>query len=62
MRTVTGNEIDREKWSAFIDASEQGTVFQSPEIYDLFAQTAQMEPVAIGCEDGAGDGHRRKFR
>jgi hypothetical protein len=47
-------EIGKDRWSALVDENEFGTVFQSPEIYDVFDGTALMDPVVVGCEDKKG--------
>lgn len=49
---------DREKlfqlgWRLFVDAQPEGTVFQSPEMYELFQTNGKMKPVVIGVTDTA---------
>jgi hypothetical protein len=38
-------------WSSFIASHPEGTVFQSPEMYELFQATSRMKPVVIGVAD-----------
>jgi hypothetical protein len=38
-------------WEAFVDAHPEGTVFQSPDMYELFQYTKRMRPVVIGVTD-----------
>jgi serine/alanine adding enzyme len=49
---LTGiDKIDRKTWTGFIDSHPQGTVFQSPAMYDLFESAGKMGPVALACVD-----------
>jgi len=42
-------------WDAFVRSHPQGTVFQSPDMFELFSRTAKMTPVVIGvAEKGSG--------
>jgi serine/alanine adding enzyme len=38
-------------WSSFVDAHPDSTIFQSPEMYELFLHSRGMKPVAIGVAD-----------
>lgn len=38
-------------WEAFVASHPEGTVFQSPDMYELFSRTANMKPVAVGVRD-----------
>jgi len=38
-------------WSSFIDAHPESTIFQSPEMYELFLNSRRMKPVVIGLAD-----------
>jgi serine/alanine adding enzyme len=38
-------------WEAFIAGHLDGTVFQSPEMYELYLETEKMKPVVIGVAD-----------
>jgi hypothetical protein len=38
-------------WEAFVASHPEGTVFQSPDMYELFSLTANMKPVAVGVQD-----------
>ncbi len=51
-KILTGKDnIDRQAWKGFLENHPQGTVFQSPEMHDLFESAARMEPVALACTD-----------
>lgn len=38
-------------WSSFVASHPKGTVFQSPEMFELFQKTSKMKPVVIGIND-----------
>jgi serine/alanine adding enzyme len=38
-------------WSSFVDGHPEGTVFQSPEMYELFSHSRYMDPVVVGIAD-----------
>ena len=38
-------------WADFVERHPDGTVFQSPEMYELFAKSRRMKPVVIGLYD-----------
>jgi serine/alanine adding enzyme len=38
-------------WGEFVNSHPEGTVFQSPEMYELFIRTGRMKPVAAGLID-----------
>jgi serine/alanine adding enzyme len=38
-------------WSSFIAFHPEGSIFQSPEMYELFQKTGRMKPVVIGIAD-----------
>jgi len=42
------SQISAAGWSSFINAHPDGTVFQSPDMYELFDRTEKMCPVVIG--------------
>jgi hypothetical protein len=49
---VTDPEVlTKAGWAKFVDNHPQGTVFQSPDMYELFRRTARMKPLVIGLLD-----------
>jgi serine/alanine adding enzyme len=38
-------------WTGFVASHPEGTIFQSPEMYELFSRTGRMKPVLIGVAD-----------
>jgi len=41
-------------WEEFITSHPDGTIFQSPDMYELFALTSRMKPLAVGVIDPEG--------
>ncbi|NVO21358.1 MAG: GNAT family N-acetyltransferase [Bacteroidetes bacterium] len=48
------SEINREKWSEFVSAHPHGTIFQSPEMFDLYASVNSYKPLVYALEDENG--------
>lgn len=46
------DEISREKWSDFVLSHPKGTIFQSPQMYDVFKESVNYEPVFLACING----------
>ena len=46
------NEINREAWSAFVASHPQGNIFQTPEMYDVYACAEHVTPMAIAAVEG----------
>ncbi|NTV84052.1 MAG: aminoacyltransferase, partial [Bacteroidales bacterium] len=38
-------------WGGFVATHPEGTVFQSPDMYELFQKSARMKPVVLGVID-----------
>lgn len=38
-------------WGEFVNSHPDGTVFQSPDMYELFIRTQRMKPVVVGITD-----------
>jgi serine/alanine adding enzyme len=45
--------VDREAWSAFVAGHPDGNVFQTPEMFDVFARTRGHRPRVLAVRDGA---------
>ena len=43
-----GEKLKQLGWGAFVASHPEGTVFQSPDMYELFRNTGRMKPVIIG--------------
>jgi hypothetical protein len=41
-------------WKELVDSHPSGTVFQSPDMYELFDRTEKMKPVVIGAVEESG--------
>ena len=51
MKVIGFNEIGRTAWSTFVSTHSKGNVFQTPEMYDVFAVTPGQEPYVIALEE-----------
>jgi len=45
--TTNINEIDAHEWGSFVDNHPSGTVFQSPEQYELLTEVKKITPVLV---------------
>ncbi len=46
-------DIIREHWSTFVNAHPLGNIFQTPEMYDVYALTNNIRPIVVAAvEDG----------
>lgn len=48
-------QIDRDKWSEFVSRHPDGNIFQSPELFDVFAHTHGYRPIAAAAVDDKGN-------
>ena len=48
-------EIDRAQWSDFVYRHPRGNIFQTPEMFDVFANTGGYEPLAAAAADDRGN-------
>lgn len=56
MRVLVGpEEIDRGSWSDFVRRHPRGTIFQTPEMFDVYAATRGMRPTVVGLSSDEGD-------
>ncbi len=46
-----GEKLKQLGWGGFVASHTEGTVFQSPDMYELFRNTGRMKPVIIGVAD-----------
>lgn len=44
-------EIDQKKWSEFVCDHPNGTIFQTPEMYDVYTKTKNLEPLLLCAAD-----------
>jgi len=52
MRVLLSREIDRARWSEFVKAHPQGNIFQTPEMFDVYACAEHVTPIAIAAMEG----------
>ena len=49
MQVIGYDKIDRVEWSAFVHNHSQGNVFQTPEMYDVFALSDHILPIVVAA-------------
>ncbi|MDD5990067.1 MAG: peptidoglycan bridge formation glycyltransferase FemA/FemB family protein [Paludibacteraceae bacterium] len=49
MKILSGNNIDRKAWAVFVAKHPQGNIFQTPEMYDVYACAEHVTPMAIAA-------------
>lgn len=52
MRVLLNKDINRADWSAFVASHPQGNIFQTPEMYDVYACAEHVMPMAIAAVEG----------
>jgi lipid II:glycine glycyltransferase (peptidoglycan interpeptide bridge formation enzyme) len=52
MRVLFNKDIDKAKWSAFVASHPQGNIFQTPEMYDVYACAEHVMPIAVAAVEG----------
>jgi len=52
-RVVT--EADRERWGEFVYNHPHGNIFQTPEMYEVYKNTAHLRPVVLAAVDDRKD-------
>lgn len=52
MRVLLNKVINRADWSAFVASHTQGNIFQTPEMYDVYACAEHVTPIAIVAMEG----------
>jgi lipid II:glycine glycyltransferase (peptidoglycan interpeptide bridge formation enzyme) len=48
-------KIDKKKWADFVYNHSYGDVFQTPEMYEVYQNTKNYEPVFISAVDEKGE-------
>lgn len=52
MKIITdSNQIDKKKWSDFVKNHPNGSIFQTPEMFDIYSKTLNYSPVINVCMD-----------
>lgn len=52
LKTVSDiQKVDTQQWAAFVDQHPNGTVFQSPDMFQLFEQSKHFSPVVVLSKD-----------
>lgn len=52
MKIILGSNIDRAAWTEFVASHLQGNIFQTPEMYDVYACAEHVTPIAIAAVEG----------
>lgn len=52
MKALFNKDINRSQWSAFVASHPQGNIFQTPEMYDVYACAEHVTPIVIAAVDG----------
>jgi len=52
---ISIDNISREEWGRFVYEHPNGNVFQTPEMYEVYKNTKNYEPVFIGVTDNSGE-------
>lgn len=46
---LTYEQIDRTQWASFVESHPKGNVFQTPEMYDVFAISDHIRPIVVAA-------------
>lgn len=52
MKIFLGDKINRTLWASFVESHPQGNIFQTPEMYDVYACAEHVTPIAIATVEG----------
>ena len=52
MKILLKNNIDRKAWAEFVAKHPQGNIFQTPEMYDVYACAEHVTPITIAAVEG----------
>jgi serine/alanine adding enzyme len=47
-------EVNRERWESFVAGHPQGSIFQSPDMFDLYSTVESYTPLVMALEDQNG--------
>jgi serine/alanine adding enzyme len=47
--------LDRERWSSFVEQHPNGSIFHTPEMFDVFQSTRGYAPLMLAALDSIGD-------
>jgi serine/alanine adding enzyme len=52
MKIITDrNKIDTQKWSSFVNYHPNGSIFQTPEMFNVYRETPYYKPIIVVCQD-----------
>ena len=51
MTILEYKDIDRSKWAEFVETHPNGNVFQTPEMYDVYACTDHTQPLVVAVSE-----------
>jgi serine/alanine adding enzyme len=54
-KIVHDQDIDREKWTRFVAENPHGSIFHTPEMYDVFLKTKHYDPHPFAALDESGE-------
>lgn len=52
MKIFLGDKINRTLWASFVESHPQGNIFQTPEMYDVYACAEHVMPMAVAAVEG----------
>lgn len=52
MRVIDINTVDPKEWNRFVEEHPQGNIFQTAEMYEVYAHSSNNTPLALAVEDG----------
>jgi len=52
MRVIDINTVDPKEWDRFVEEHPQGNIFQTAEMYEVYAHSSNNTPLALAVEDG----------
>jgi len=51
LNSINIEKIDRNEWSKFVYKHSKGTIFQTPDLYEVYRNTKNYTPLFIGTKD-----------
>ena len=52
IKFLYNSSIPRNAWSSFVSMHPGGTIFQTPEMFDVYEKTSNVKPIAIAAFEG----------